>query len=174
VTAEIGSTADRGGVAGGVPAGVTGGTAAGVAGGTTDEPSVGQLVRDASAQLSTLLRDEIELAKAELSATAKRAGVGAGFIAVAAVVVLLSLPFLFVALAEGLVAAGLPRWAAYLIVWGIFIIVAAVAALIGQRIVTRLRGPERTIETVKATASWARHPTGPAEIDRLTNPGLTP
>jgi hypothetical protein len=122
-------------------------------------PSVGELVRGASEQMSALIRAEIELAKAELSATAKRAGVGAGFITAAGVIALLSLPFLFVTLAEVLVAVGLPRWSAYLIVWGLFMISAVALGLLGVRLVRRLRKPERTIETVKETARWARHPT---------------
>jgi hypothetical protein len=122
-------------------------------------PSVGDLVRGASEQISALIRAEFELAKAELSATAKRAGVGAGFISAAAVTLLLSLPFLFVAAAEVLVAIGLPRWSAYLIVWGLFVLSAAAMGLIGVRLVRRLRKPERTIEAVKETARWARHPT---------------
>lgn len=125
-----------------------------------DAPSVGELVRDASEQLSALMRAEFELAKAELAATVKRAGVGAGFIVVSVGVVLLGLPFLLVAFAEGLVALGLPRWSAYLIVGGLFIILAVVLALVGVQLVRRLRKPERTIETVKDTARWARHPTG--------------
>lgn len=139
---------------------------------TGGPPSIGELVSDASAQVSTLVRAEIELAKAELSATAKRAGVGAGFVTAAAVVALLSLPFLFVTLAEVLVAIGLPRWSAYLIVWGLFVIVAAVLALIGVRLVRRLRAPERTIETVKETARWARHPTEPAAKSAARPPGV--
>jgi hypothetical protein len=119
--------------------------------------------------MSALLRAEIELAKAELSATAKRAGTGAGFIAAAGVTLLLSLPFLFVAAAEGLVALGLPRWSAYLIVWGLFVLGAALLGLLGVRLVRRLRKPERTIEAVKETARWARHPTEPT-----TGPATSP
>ena len=52
------------------------------------EPSVGELVRRASENVSTLIRAEIELAKAELSTTVKRAGVGGGLIAAAAAILL--------------------------------------------------------------------------------------
>jgi hypothetical protein len=124
-------------------------------------PSFGDLARTASEQMSRLMRAEIELAKAELSATLKRAGTGTGFISLAAFVLLLSLPFLFVAAAEGITAAGLPRWSAYLIVWGLFVIAAGLLGLLGIRLVRRLRAPERTIEAVKETARWARHPTSP-------------
>jgi hypothetical protein len=137
-----------------------------------DGPSVGELVRAASEQMSALIRAEFELAKAELSATAKRAGTGTGFMVVAAATLLLSLPFLFVAVAEGLVALGLPRWSAYLIVWGLFVLAAALFGLVGVRLVRRLRKPERTIEAVKETARWARHPTesGPAASGAATVP----
>ena len=77
------------------------------------------------------------------------------------VVALLSLPFLFVTLAEVLVAVGLPRWSAYLIVWGLFVLLTGLLALVGVSLVRRLRKPERTIETVKETARWVRHPTEP-------------
>lgn len=123
------------------------------------EPSVGELVRRASENVSTLVRAEIELAKTELSTTVKRAGVGGGMLAAAAVVLLFSVPFLFVVIAEVLVAIGLPRWLSYLIVWVLFLIIAAVLALIGRRQLKKLSKPERTLKTAKDTASWARHPT---------------
>jgi len=120
--------------------------------------SVGELVQDASTQISALVRAEIELAKAELGETAKRGGIGAGLFVAAAAVALLSLPFLFVTLAEVLVALGLPRWSSYLIVWAMFMLVAALLGLLGRYALRRLRRPERTLETVRETARWARHP----------------
>ena len=126
-----------------------------------EQPSVGELVRQASEHVSTLVRGEIELAKAELSGTAKRAGVGGGLLAAAAAVLVFSVPFLFVVLAEVLVAIGLYRWLSYLIVWVIFLLVAGMLALIGRRQLKKVRKPERTLETVRETAAWARHPTSP-------------
>ena len=123
------------------------------------QPSVGELVRQASEHASTLVRAELELARTELSGSVKRAGLGGGLLAGAGVVVLLSLPFLFVVLAELLVELGLARWLAYLIVWVLFLIVALVLALLGRRSLKKVRKPERTMETVKDTAAWARHPT---------------
>jgi hypothetical protein len=124
-----------------------------------EPPSVGELVRDASEHMSTLIRGEIELAKAELSSTVKRGGTGAGLLAAAGTVLLLSLPFLFVVLAEVLVAIGLWRWLSYLIIWAVFLVIAGVLGLIGYRTLKKMKKPERTLETVKDTASWARHPT---------------
>jgi uncharacterized membrane protein YqjE len=130
---------------------------------TPSQQSVGELVRDASEQISTLVRAELELAKTELGATVKRGGIAAALFGAAAVVLLLSLPFGFVALAEGLVSAGLWRWAAYLIVMGAFWLVAVALALVGYRAIRRLRPPERTLATVRDTARWARHPTAKAD-----------
>lgn len=124
-----------------------------------DQPSVGELVRQASEHVSTLVRAEVELAKAELSDTVKRGGIGGGLLAAAGVIALFSVPFLFVVLAEVLVAVGLWRWLSYLIVWVLFLLVAGVLALIGRSQLKKVRKPERTLETVKDTAAWARHPT---------------
>jgi Flp pilus assembly protein TadB len=130
-----------------------------------EQPSVGELVRQASEHVSTLFRGEVELAKAELTDTVKRAGTGGGLLGAAGAVLLLSLPFLFVVFAEGLVALGVWRWLAYLIVWVFFLLVALVLALVGRRQLRKVRKPERTLETVKDTAAWARHPTSATSAD---------
>lgn len=126
------------------------------------EPSVGELVRRASEHVSTLVRAEVELAKTELSGTVKRAGVGGGMLAAAGVIALFSVPFLFVVIAEVLVAIDVPRWLAYLIVWVVFLLIAVVLALLGRSQLRKMTPPERTIRTAKDTAAWARHPTSPA------------
>ena len=119
------------------------------ANGQRPEASFGELVKDATEQMSLLVRSEIELAKLEVTATVKRAGLGGALFGAAAVVLLLALPFLFVALAEGLVAAGLWRWLSYLIVFALFLIIAGVLVFIGVRLVKKITKPERTISTVK-------------------------
>jgi MFS family permease len=126
------------------------------------EPSVGELVRQASEHVSTLVRAEIELAKTELSETVKRGGIGGGMFAAAGVIGLFSVPFLFVVIAEVLVAVGLWRWLSYLIVWVLFLLIAGVLALIGRSQIKKIKKPERTLKTAKDTASWARHPTSAA------------
>jgi Putative Actinobacterial Holin-X, holin superfamily III len=125
------------------------------------EPSVGELVRRASENVSTLVRAEIELAKAELSTTVKRAGIGGGMLAAAGAILVFSVPFLFVVIAESLVALGLPRWLSYLIVWVLFLLVAAALAFAGRSQLRKIQKPERTIKTARDTATWARHPTSP-------------
>ena len=120
------------------------------------EPTVGQLVSDASASLSTLLHSEIELAKLEVTSSVKSAGVGAGFFAAAAVVLAFSLTFGFISLAEGLVTVGLWRWLAYLCVFGFQLVLVGLLALLGIKKLKRVRSPERTIATSKDTVAYLK------------------
>jgi membrane protein implicated in regulation of membrane protease activity len=115
----------------------------------TDEPSVGTLVQSAMADMSTLVRAEIELAKAELGRSAKKAGIGAGAFGAAGVVLAFSGFFFGIAFAEFLTWLGLQRWISYLIVWFLLVILAGIAALVGRRYIKRIEKPERTIETLR-------------------------
>jgi membrane protein implicated in regulation of membrane protease activity len=115
----------------------------------TDEPSVGTLVQSAMADVSTLVRAEIELAKAELGRSAKKAGIGAGAFGAAGVVLAFSGFFFGIALAEFLTWLGVIRWVSYLIVWFLLVILAGIAALVGRRYIKRIEKPERTIETLR-------------------------
>jgi hypothetical protein len=115
------------------------------------EPSIGELVQEASTQFSAVLHGEIELAKLEVRSSVKNAGAGAGSFAGAAVLLVFSLTFGLIALAEGLVAAGIWRWAAYLIVFGFLLLLVGTLVLLGIRNVKRVRAPERTIASSKET-----------------------
>lgn len=125
----------------------------------SEQSSIGKLVHDATVDISTLVRGEIELAKLELRTSVKGAGLGAAFFAAALVFVLLALPIGLIALAEGLVAIGLWRWLSYLIVFAVLIVLAVVIALIGLRFVKRVRAPQKTIDTTKETVAYLRKPT---------------
>lgn len=114
-----------------------------------DEPTVGSLVQSAMADLSTLVRGEIELAKAEVGKSAKKAGIGAGAFGAAGVVLAFSGFFFGIALAEFLTWLGLTRWISYLIVWFLLVLLAGVAALVGRRYIKRIEKPERTLETLR-------------------------
>jgi hypothetical protein len=124
------------------------------------EPSLGQLVSDASTHMSTLVRSEIELAKLELRSTVKNAGSGAGLFAGAGAVLAFSLTFGFIALAEGIAAAGIWRWAAFLIVFGLQLVVVGLFAWLGIRKVKRVHAPERTIKTTKETVDYLKKTRG--------------
>jgi hypothetical protein len=115
----------------------------------SDEPSVGTLAQSAMADLSTLIRGEVELAKAEIGRSAKKAGVGVGAFGAAGVVLAFAALFFFIALAEFLTWLGLTRWISYLIVWFGLVLVAALAALIGMRTLKKIEKPERTLETLR-------------------------
>jgi membrane protein implicated in regulation of membrane protease activity len=113
-----------------------------------EEPSIGTLVQSAMADVSTLMRAEVELAKAEVGKSAKKAGIGAGAFGAAGVVLAFSGFFFGIALAEFLTWLGLERWISYLIVWFLLVLLAGVAALIGRRFIKRIEKPERTLETL--------------------------
>lgn len=115
------------------------------------ERTIGQLVADATHDVSTIVRSEIALAKAEITADAKRAGAGAGMFAGAAFVALLGLIFLFHTIANVL-DLWLPLWAGYLITTGLLFLVAGILALVGRAQMKKLKGkPERTIKNAQQT-----------------------
>jgi membrane protein implicated in regulation of membrane protease activity len=113
-----------------------------------EEPSVGTLVQSAMADISTLVRSEIELAKAEVGKSAKKAGIGAGAFGAAGVVLAYSGLFFGIGLAEFLTWLGIERWISYAIVWFLLVLLAGVAALVGRRFIKKIEKPERTIETL--------------------------
>ena len=135
------------------------GTGPGGADQDADGPSLGDLVSSASKDFSALLRAEVELAKLEIKDDVRNAIAGGIMFAIAAVFGVFIIFALLVALGEGLVAAHIWRWAAYLIVAGVLALVAGIVALIGLRLVKRIRPPERTIATTKDTVAWAKKPT---------------
>lgn len=112
--------------------------------------SVGELLGDISRDISTLMRQEVALAKAEVRESARNAGTGAGLLGGAAVgahFVLLFLSLaLWWALGEG-ADLGL-GWSA-LIVAAIWAVIAAVLAVVGRNKVQQVKGVPRTVETTK-------------------------
>jgi hypothetical protein len=113
-------------------------------------------VSDASTHFSELLHAEIELAKLELRSTVKNAGVGIGLFGAAGVVLVFSLTFGFLALAEGLAAAGLDRWLAFLVVFLLLLALVAACVVLGIKKVKRIKAPQRTIATSKETIATLR------------------
>lgn len=109
--------------------------------------SIGDLVNDATSQMSALFRAEVELAKTELAESAKKGAVGGGFFGVAGTVALYSSFFFFFFLAE-LLDLRLERWAAFLIVFLIMLVVAGIFAFLGLQKIKKVRAPEKTIQSV--------------------------
>jgi membrane protein implicated in regulation of membrane protease activity len=98
--------------------------------------------------MSTLIRSEVELAKAEIGRSAKKAGISIGLFAVAGVLLAFAGVYFFISVAEFLTWLGLTRWLSYLIVTAGLVVVAVVAGLIGRRMLKRVEKPERTLETL--------------------------
>ncbi|MBT2416891.1 phage holin family protein [Streptomyces sp. ISL-22] len=115
------------------------------------EASVGELVQEASQELSDLVRAEMRLAQAEMSQKGKRLGMGGGMFGGAGLVGFLALQAM-VATAIAALAVPLPVWAAGLIITGALLVVAALMAAVGKAKVARATPPtpERTVESVKA------------------------
>jgi Putative Actinobacterial Holin-X, holin superfamily III len=115
------------------------------------ERTLGQLVADASRDLSTIVRSEVALAKAELKKDMSAGVAGAALLLAAGVLAFLALILLLIAAAFGLVAAGLDAWLAFLIVAAVLLLVTAVLALVGKSRLSRVGPPQRTVRTSKQT-----------------------
>ena len=114
-----------------------------------EHASIGELVGDISQGLTTLLRQEVELAKAEVRESATRAGKAAGQFGAAALAGWMTLLFLSIAVWEWLSGVLDSRgWAAVIVmaVWGI---AAAILAAMGRRTTQQIQGLPRTTETAK-------------------------
>lgn len=114
------------------------------------DPSIGDLVKDATTQVSTLVRAEVELARAEITRDVKKGLTGSIYFILALVVLFYSTFFFFFFAAE-LLDTWLWRWVAFLIVFAVMVLTTAVLALLGYLKVRRIRGPQQTIESVKET-----------------------
>jgi hypothetical protein len=119
------------------------------------EQSIGKLVSDATQHFSTLLRAEVELAKAEVVTEAKKATKGAVYFIIAGVVALYSSFFLFFFLGY-LINIWWPLWASFLSVFVLMLATAGTFGWFGYRKVKKLRAPHRTIDSFKGTAAALR------------------
>jgi hypothetical protein len=124
--------------------------------GHDQEQSVGALVSQAIADVSALLRCELDLAKLELKDDVKRAGIAAASLAVAAFVACLVLVLLCFAYAYGLMALGIYGWASFLIVAGTCVVLAGLGVLVGILRFRGMTGLRRTRGTVAKDISVLR------------------
>jgi uncharacterized membrane protein YqjE len=123
---------------------------------------IGELVKDLASQTSTLVRQEIQLAQAEVTQKGKTAGKGAEMLAAAGVFGLLSLIALTLALIW-LLDKAMDAWIAAVIVMALWAVVAAVLAKAGQKALQDATPPApQTVETVKEDIQWAKTQTGSA------------
>jgi uncharacterized membrane protein YqjE len=121
-----------------------------------DRP-IGELLKELSTQTTSLVRQELELAKAEMAEKGKRAGLGAGMFGGAGLFGFLALA----ALTAGVIAAlatGMDVWLAALIVAAVYATVAAILALLGRQKTREAipPAPEQAIESTKEDVQWAK------------------
>jgi uncharacterized membrane protein YqjE len=125
-----------------------------------EQTSVGELIGNISNDLSTLFRQEVELAKAELKQEASKAGKAAGMLGAAGYAGHLTVVLLSFALVFALGNVMDLGWAALIVgvIWGI---VAAVLFVNGRKKLKTVDPvPRRTAETLKEDAQWLKNPTG--------------
>ena len=119
------------------------------------EKSLGEIIADVTQKLQLLIREEIELAKVEVSTKAKKLGTGIGMASAALITLFFFTMFVFIALAEllnDLFWDDYP-WAGYGVVALLFLILTVALVLIGVRLIKRGSppAPEMAIEEAKAT-----------------------
>jgi hypothetical protein len=117
------------------------------------EPTIGRLVSDASRDISSLVQKEIQLAKSELKVSVKNGGTGVGLFAGAVFFLLMGLVMFSIGLAylfhwNG---DGLDLQWAFLLVFVIYLLVAALLGYLGYRKVQKVRGPEKAIAEAQKT-----------------------
>ena len=125
-----------------------------------EQTSVGELIGNISNDLSTLFRQEVELAKAELKQEASKAGKAAGMLGAAGYAGHLTAVLLSFALVFALGNVMDLGWAALIVgaIWGI---AAAVLFVNGRKKLKTVDPvPHRTVDTLKEDAQWLKNPTG--------------
>ena len=125
----------------------------------TSDASLGDLVSRMTDDLSTLFRKEVQLAKVEIKEEATKTGKAAGLFGGTGLAAWLWVPMLSFAAAWGLTEV-MPAGFAFLIMGGLYAIVAAILFFAGRERLRKLHPvPEQTVETVKEDIQWAKSPT---------------
>ncbi len=109
------------------------------------EPTIGRLVSDASRDISGLVSKEIALAKSELKVSVRTGGMSIAFFAVAAFLAVLAVIMLSISIAYFIHLAGLGLHWSFLIVFGVYLLLAGILGLVGLRKIKTVGPPERAI-----------------------------
>jgi hypothetical protein len=120
------------------------------------DPGIIELVRSAAADTTELVKQQIELTKAEVKENVRTAGSSFGLLAVGASILGVGALFLLVTIAYVLVALGLPVWAGFGIVTLVLFIIGAILVLVGRKRAKTIHGPERSVAALEATKSTLR------------------
>jgi hypothetical protein len=122
-----------------------------------DERSLGDLFSDLARETSTLVRQEVRLARAELTQSATEAGRGVAMLAAGGLVAYAGLIFVLLAVVYGLIETGMDPWLSALIVGLAVIAIGAVMLLRGRESLKPDNlAPRRTVETLKEDRAWVQ------------------
>jgi Putative Actinobacterial Holin-X, holin superfamily III len=122
-----------------------------------DERSLGDLFSDLSRETTTLVRQEVQLAKAELTESATEAARGIGMLVAGGAVAYAGLLFLLLAIVFGLIEVGWDAWVSALVVGLVVVAVGAVLVLRARESLKPANlAPQKTVETLKEDAAWAK------------------
>ena len=125
--------------------------------------SLGAIIKDLTADFSTLFRSEIALLKLEMKDTVAKLGGGAAMFAGALVFALLGVAFLFVTAVLGMVALGVPAWLSALIITIILFVGAVILAMMGRKKFEQVKFvPSESMEQIKSDIDAIK-----ADIDRV-------
>jgi uncharacterized membrane protein YqjE len=126
-------------------------------GGDLRERPIGELLKQLSQETTTLVKQELDLAKAEVAQKGQQAGKGAGMFGGAGVMGLMALGS-FTAFLILLLDGAMPNWAAALVVTAVYAAIAGVLALQGRNKLKEATPPvpEQAVESVKEDVQWAK------------------
>jgi hypothetical protein len=117
----------------------------------SDEPTIGRLIGDTTRDFSALIHSEIELAKTELKFTVKSGGLAVVLFAVAGFVAVLAVIMASIAFGFALMNIdGIGPSLAFVIVFGVYLLVAGILVFVGVRKVKQVRGPDQAIAEAKS------------------------
>jgi Putative Actinobacterial Holin-X, holin superfamily III len=126
----------------------------------TDERSIGQLFSDLSRQLSTLVRQEIALARVEMTSRVTSAGRGAAMVGAGGALVYAGALAVVAAIVLLLIQGGIDPWLAALIVGIVIAAIGGVLVMTGRSTIASTDlTPRRTIETIRDDTEWAKEQT---------------
>lgn len=119
------------------------------------DPSIVHLVRSAAADTTELVKQQIELTKAEIQQSVKTAGSSFGILAAGGAILGIGAIFLLVTIAY-VIAVWLPVWAGFGIVTLFLLIVGAILVIVGRKRAKTVQGPERSMAALEATKATFR------------------
>jgi hypothetical protein len=122
-----------------------------------DDRSLGELLGDLARESGVLVRQEITLARAELTEKVRLVGKDLGYLAMGGAVAYAGFLAIVAAIIIGLATAGMPWWLSALIVG---VVIAGIGYMLVQKGLTALRnedlGPRQTVESLQEDAQWAK------------------